>query len=84
MEEYLRLILNNTKNYEGNISELGKILKEKNIEGVLKDMIINQLRSLDWYFNETSKHKTRSISISENEYIIYWTGNILKVIHEIL
>lgn len=84
LEEYLRLILNNTKNYESNINELGKILKDRNIENVLKDMIINQLRSLEWYFNETSKHKTKPISIPENEYILYWVGNVLKIIHETL
>lgn len=84
LEEFLRLKLENDKNYENNINELWKILKSRSTEAVLQKIIINQLKSLEWYFNESSKHKTRTISISENEHILYWVANVLKIINEII
>lgn len=84
IEEFLRFKLQNKKGLKENISELQKRLKTDKRDSNLRQIIFQIFTYLDKYFNENSKHEDGKIDESENEFLIYQTGLLMRYIHKII
>ena len=84
LEEFLRYKLKNDKGLKANIDFLQKTLEEKNIKKIIRNIIFQTFDYLDKYFNENSKHKDGNIDESENEFLIYQTGLLLRYINSVV
>lgn len=78
----MKFKLNNGKGLDASISELQKKLKEDKRDPQLRNIIFATLNYLDTYFNENSKHKDGDIDESENEYLIYQIGVLMRYVNK--
>ncbi len=81
LEEFLRFRLKNTKGLDANITDLLKKLKEDKRDSQVRNIIFQTFDTLDKYFNENSKHNDGDIDDSENEFLIYQTGLLMRYIN---
>ncbi len=85
LEEYLKDTLGNNKNsLESNIKELGKALKDNDIDPRIINNIFKSLSMLEHFFNENSKHNDGALSHEEVEYVIYEASVNMYAINELL
>lgn len=84
IEEFLRFKLQNHKGLKENIEELQKKLKSDKRDSNLRNIIFQTFSYLDSYFNENSKHKDGNIDESENEFLIYQSGLLMRYIHKVM
>lgn len=80
LEEFLRHKLQNAKGLNANIVELQTRLKSDKRDARVRNIIGSIFTYLDQYFNENSKHNDGDIDDSENEFLIYQTGLLLRYI----
>lgn len=80
LEEFLKIKLDNTKGLKGNIDELQGTLKQGSNDPQIRNIIFQTFNYLDIYFNDNSKHNDGDISESENEFLIYQTGLLMRYI----
>lgn len=80
MEEFLRNKLKNTKGLNANITELQTKIKADGRDAQVRNIIQSTFGYLDQYFNENSKHNDGDIDDSENEFLIYQTGLLMRYI----
>jgi len=78
VEEFLRFKFGNTVGLEANIKELGTRLKQDGRDPMVRNIIFQTFNFLDTYFNENSKHKDGDINESENEFIVYQAGVLMR------
>jgi len=78
LEEFLRYKLKTTKGLDTNITELQKILKSDGRAAQARNIMGLTFKYLDQYFNENSKHNDGDINDSENEFLIYQTGLLMR------
>lgn len=81
LEEFLRFKLSNSKGLQGNILELQKKLKINGCDIKIRNIISKIFTYLDQYFNENSKHNDGDINESENEFLIYQIGLLMRYIN---
>ena len=81
LEEFLRFKLKNNKGLVSNITELLQALKKDNKDAQIRNIIQSNFGYLDQYFNENSKHNDGDIDDSENEFLIYQTGLLMRYIN---
>lgn len=81
IEEFLRFRLENTKGLNANISELQKKLKSEQKDAQVRNIVASIFLYLDQYFNENSKHNDGDIDDSENEFLIYQTGLLMRYLN---
>jgi len=81
LEEFLRNKLGNTKGLNGNITELQIKLKSNKRDTQVRNIIGSIFSYLDQYFNENSKHNDGDIDDSENEFLIYQTGLLMRYVN---
>jgi len=80
LEEFLKKKLNNTKGLDANITELQKKLKSDGRDAQVRNIIGSIFNYLDQYFNDNSKHNDGDINNTENEFLIYQTGLLMRYI----
>lgn len=81
LEEFLRYKLNNSIGLTPNISALQKRLKSDGRDPQVRNIISQIFSYVDQYFNENSKHNDGDIDESENEFLIYQTGLLMRYIN---
>lgn len=81
LEEFLRNKLKNTKGLNTNITELQIKLKSDGRDAQVRNIIQSTFGYLDQYFNENSKHNDGDIDDSENEFLIYQTGLLMRYVN---
>lgn len=81
LEEFLRHKLKNSKGLDANIADLQKQLKSDKRDPQVRNILFQVFNYLDQYFNENSKHNDGDINDSENEYLIYQTGLLMRYIN---
>jgi hypothetical protein len=81
IEEFLRNKLGNQKGLNANISEMQIKLKSDGRDSQVRNIVGTTLNYLDQYFNENSKHNDGAIDDSENEFLIYQTGLLMRYIN---
>ncbi|MDP2631207.1 MAG: hypothetical protein Q8P30_00375 [Candidatus Uhrbacteria bacterium] len=81
LEEFLRHKLKNAKGLNGNITELQTKLKSDKRDAQVRNIIGSIFSFLDQYFNENSKHNDGDIDDSENEFLIYQTGLLMRYVN---
>jgi len=81
IEEFLRYKLKNTKGLNTNITELQTKLKSDKRDAQVRNIIGSIFSYLDQYFNENSKHNDGDIDDSENEFLIYQTGLLMRYVN---
>ncbi len=82
LEEFLRHELKNTKGLNANIPELQTKLKSDGRDAQVRNIIGTTLNYLDQYFNENSKHNDGDINDSENEFLIYQVGLLMRYVNK--
>ncbi len=82
LEEFLRYKLKNQKGLKENINSLQKKLKQNNNKSEVRNIIFQTFNYLDEYFNENSKHQDGNIEESENEFLIYQSGLLMRYINK--
>ena len=82
LEEFLRYKLKNTKGLNANITELQTKLKSDGRDSQVRNILGSTFSYLDQYFNENSKHNDGDIDDSENEFLIYQTGLLMRYINK--
>lgn len=82
LELFLKQYLNNSKSLENQHDILGKKLSEKNISIKIRNMFIKLLDYYEKYNNEHTKHDD-STNEKELDFLIYLTGNFLRLLIEI-
>lgn len=82
LEEFLRNKLGNTKGLSANITELQTKLKADKRDAQVRNIVGSIFSYLDQYFNENSKHNDGDIDDSENEFLIYQTGLLVRYINK--
>ena len=83
IEEFLRYRLENKTGLKENINVLQKELKN-NSNPEVRNIIFQTFNYLDKYFNEHSKHGDGNINASENEFLIYQSGLLLRYINKVI
>ncbi|MBU4216412.1 hypothetical protein L6270_01365 [Candidatus Parcubacteria bacterium] len=81
LEEFLKYVMKNTRGLNANILELQKKLKTDGRDAQVRNIIGSIFNYLDTYFNENSKHNDGEINDSENEFLIYQTGLLLRYVN---
>jgi hypothetical protein len=81
LEEFLRFKLNNKKGLDSNILELQTKLKSDKRDVQVRNIMGSIFSYLDKYFNENSKHNDGDIDDSENEFLIYQTGLLMRYVN---
>ncbi len=81
LEEFLRYKLKNSKGLDVNLSDLQKQLKLDQRDPQVRNVIFQVCSYLNQYFNENSKHNDGNIDNSENEFLIYQIGSIMRYIN---
>lgn len=66
---------------KANITELQKKLKLGDKDKQVRNIIGATFNFLDQYFNDNSKHNDGDINDSENEFLIYQTGLLMRYIN---
>lgn len=84
LEEFLRHKLQNTKGLNANIAELQTKLKSDKRDAQVRNIIGSIFNCLDQYFNENSKHNDGDIDDSENEFLIYQTGLLMRYLNNVI
>ncbi|MBP9864079.1 hypothetical protein KBC54_01340 [Patescibacteria group bacterium] len=84
LEEFLHFKLQNTKGLDANFSDLTNRLKTGGKDPQVRNIILQACRYLDQYFNENSKHNDGDIDDSENEFLIYQTGVLMRYLDKSL
>ena len=82
LEEFLRHELKNTKGLNANIPELQTKLKADGRDAQVRNIIGSIFNYLDQYFNENSKHNDGDINDSENEFLIYQVGLLMRYVNK--
>lgn len=82
LEEFLKYKLDNLKGLNSNISELQSKLKSDGCDAQVRNIITTTFKSLDQYFNENSKHNDGDIDDSENEFLIYQAGLLMRYVNK--
>lgn len=82
LELFLKQYLNNSRSLENQHDILGKKLLEKNISVEVRNMFIKLLDYYEKYNNEHAKHDD-SINEEELDFLIYLTGNFLRLLVKI-
>lgn len=82
LEEFLRSKLENTKGLDANIKEVKIRLKSDGRDAQVRNIVTSTFSCLDQYFNENSKHNDGDIDDSENEFLIYQSGVIMRYINK--
>lgn len=82
LELFLKQYLNNSKSLENQHDILGKKLSEKNISVEVRNMFIKLLDYYEKYNNEHAKHDD-STNEEELDFLIYLTGNFLRLLIKI-
>lgn len=80
LEEFLRYKLKNTRGLNSNITELQTKLKSDRRDSQVRNIIGTTFSYLDQYFNENSKHNDGEINESENEFLIYQAGVLMRYV----
>lgn len=80
LEEFLRTKLSNSKGLDANIKEVQTKLKSDGRDAQVRNVIGSTFNYFDQYFNENSKHNDGDIDDSENEFLIYQSGVLMKYI----
>ncbi len=80
-EEFLRYKLKNKKGLNANITELQTKLKSDGRDSQVRNILGSTFSYLDQYFNENSKHNDGDINDSENEFLIYQTGLLIRYVN---
>ncbi len=78
LEEFLRNKLKNTKGLNANINELQTRLKSDGRDSQVRNILGSTFSYLDQYFNENSKHNDGDIDDTENEFLIYQSGLLMR------
>jgi hypothetical protein len=81
LEEFLRYKLKNSKGLDANITELKTKLKSDGRDAQIRNIIGSTFGCLDFYFNENSKHNDGDIDDSENEFLIYQAGLLMRYVN---
>ncbi len=81
LEEFLRHKLKNSKGLDANISDLQKQLKSDSRDPQVRNILFQVFTYLDQFFNENSKHNDGDIDDSENEFLIYQTGLLMRYVN---
>lgn len=81
LEEFLRYKLQNTRGLNANITELQTKLKSDKRDAQVRNIIGTTFSYLDQYFNENSKHNDGDINDSENEFLIYQAGLLMRYVN---
>lgn len=81
LEELLRYKLKNTKGLNANITELQTKLKSDGRDAQVRNILGSTFSYLDQYFNDNSKHNDGDIDDSENEFLIYQTGLLMRYVN---
>lgn len=84
LEEFLRSKLQNSKGLDANIAELQKKLKSDQRDPQVRNVIFQIFTYLDQYFNENSKHQDGDIDPTENEFLIYQTGLLMRYLDKVI
>ncbi len=84
LEEFLRLKFKNQKGLDKNIKALFTTLKANNTISELRNIIEKTFSYLDIFFNENSKHKDGNIGETENEFLIYQTGVLMRYVNKVV
>jgi len=80
IEEFLRYKLRNHKGLKANITDLQVQLKLDKRDPQVRNILFQVLAYLDQYFDENSKHNDGDIDESENEFLIYQVGLMMRYI----
>jgi hypothetical protein len=81
LEEFFKCRLKNTKCLKANVADLQVKLKGDKGDPQIRNIIQSTFSYLDQYFNENSKHNDGNIDDSENEFLIYQTGLLMRYIN---
>lgn len=81
LEEFLRHKLKNAKGLDANIGDLQKQLKSDGRDPQVRNILFQVFTYLDQYFNENSKHNDGDIDDSENEFLIYQAGLLMRYVN---
>lgn len=84
LEEFLRNKLQNFKGLSANIKELQTKLKVDGRDAQVKNIIGSIFKYLDQYFNKNSKHNDGDIDDSENEFLIYQVGLLMRYLNNVM
>ena len=84
LEEFLRYKLGNQKGLEQNIAVLQKTMKTANDQSQIRNVIFTTFNYIDKYFNENSKHGDKGMNESENEFLIYQVGLLMRYIDKVI
>lgn len=84
LEEFLRHKLNNKKGFADNKLEVGKLLKGKNTDAQIRNIIAQIFGYLDQYFNDNSKHNDGDLEEEESEFLIYQSGLLVNYLNKVL
>lgn len=82
IEEFLKSKLKNSKGLQANIIELQGQLKKDGRDVQIRNIISQVFIYLDKYFNDNSKHNDGNINESENEFLIYQIGLLMRYINQ--
>lgn len=82
LEEFLRHKLQNSKGLDVNLKELQVKLKSDNKDPQVRNIIFQTFAYIDEYFNNKSKHNDGDIDVTENEFLIYQVGLLLRYINK--
>lgn len=83
LEKFVQEIVNNGKSLENNKSEVGKLLKDKNINVEIANMYIKLFDYYTTYQNNNVKHG-ENCSYEEIEFMIYLTGSFMRLLLSII
>lgn len=81
IEEFAKHKLSNNNGLKSNIPLLLAAMKKNLVDAQIRNVANAILNCLDQYFNENSKHEDGNISESENEFLIYQVGLLLRLFH---
>lgn len=83
LEKFIQEIVNNGKSLENNKSEVGKILKDKNINVEIANMYMKLFDYYTIYQNNNVKHN-ENCAYEEIEFMIYLTGSFMRLLLSII
>jgi len=82
LEEFLKAKLGNGGGLKANILALQTRLKSDRCDAQVRNVIGATFNHLDQYFNDNSKHNDGDIDDSENEFLIYQSGLLMRYINK--
>lgn len=83
LEKFIQEIVSNGKSLENNKSEIGKILKDKNINVEIANMYMKLFDYYTIYQNNNVKHN-ENCAYEEIEFMIYLTGSFMRLLLSII